>query len=179
MKLHISVGGPSDGIEVLTSVNGLIQDAVAQWDAVSTLWVLIAAFLVFFMQAGFGMVEAGMIRTKNAGNVLMKNVLDFCFASLGFFIFGIQENASHMMLLQSRFSLDGQVYYSPQANFQCHRGSRCCKLHTIKYGNVTHFNTKCGSVMVNCSANTQTFNVHIHWVQASFDTRRIPLSSVF
>lgn len=56
--------------------------------ALDTLWVLIAAFLVFFMQAGFGMVETGLIRAKNAGNILMKNMLDFCMASLGFFIFG-------------------------------------------------------------------------------------------
>jgi len=53
-----------------------------------TLWVLIAAFLVFFMQAGFGMVEAGFIRSKNVCNILTKNFLDFCMASLGFFIFG-------------------------------------------------------------------------------------------
>ncbi len=53
-----------------------------------TFWVLFAAFLVFFMQAGFGMVEAGFIRAKNACNILMKNFLDFCMASLGFFIFG-------------------------------------------------------------------------------------------
>ncbi|MFW6134217.1 MAG: ammonium transporter [Elusimicrobiota bacterium] len=55
---------------------------------VDTLWVLIAAFLVFFMQAGFGMVEAGFIRTKNTCNILTKNFLDYCMASLGFFIFG-------------------------------------------------------------------------------------------
>jgi len=56
--------------------------------SLDTLWVLLAAFLVFFMQAGFGMVEAGLIRAKNAGNILMKNMLDFCMASLGFFILG-------------------------------------------------------------------------------------------
>ena len=55
---------------------------------VDTLWVLIAAFLVFFMQAGFGMVEAGFIRAKNTCNILTKNFLDFCMASLGFFVFG-------------------------------------------------------------------------------------------
>ncbi|MHC4555649.1 MAG: ammonium transporter, partial [Planctomycetota bacterium] len=48
-----------------------------------TVWVLIAAFLVFFMQAGFGMVEAGFIRAKNTCNILTKNFLDFCMASLG------------------------------------------------------------------------------------------------
>ncbi|MCB9641140.1 MAG: ammonium transporter [Myxococcales bacterium] len=56
--------------------------------AIDTLWVLLAAFLVFFMQAGFGMVEAGLIRAKNAANILMKNIIDFCMASLGFFMFG-------------------------------------------------------------------------------------------
>ena len=55
---------------------------------VDTLWVLLAAFLVFFMQAGFGMLEAGFIRAKNATNILTKNFLDFCMASLGFFLFG-------------------------------------------------------------------------------------------
>ena len=53
-----------------------------------TLWVLLAAFLVFLMQAGFGMVEAGFIRAKNTCNILMKNFLDFCMSSLGFFAFG-------------------------------------------------------------------------------------------
>ena len=66
----------------------LLQEAAQEFNAVDTLWVLMAAFLVFFMQAGFGMVEAGMIRTKNAANVLMKNVLDFCFAALAYFVFG-------------------------------------------------------------------------------------------
>jgi Amt family ammonium transporter len=56
--------------------------------AINTIWVLMTAFLVFFMQAGFGMVEAGFIRAKNTSNILTKNFLDFCMASLGFFMFG-------------------------------------------------------------------------------------------
>lgn len=56
--------------------------------AIDTVWVLIAAFLVFFMQAGFGMVEAGFIRAKNSCNILTKNFLDFCIASLTFFLVG-------------------------------------------------------------------------------------------
>jgi Amt family ammonium transporter len=51
-------------------------------------WILLGAFLVFFMQAGFGMVEAGFIRAKNTCNILTKNFLDFCMASLGFFLIG-------------------------------------------------------------------------------------------
>ncbi len=53
-----------------------------------TVWVLFAATLVFFMQAGFGMLEAGFIRAKNTCNILTKNFLDFCMASLGFFLVG-------------------------------------------------------------------------------------------
>ncbi len=65
------------------------QDAIgSSINALDTFWVLIAAFLVFFMQAGFGMVEAGLVRAKNAANLLMKNMMDFSIASLGFFIFG-------------------------------------------------------------------------------------------
>jgi Amt family ammonium transporter len=55
---------------------------------IDTIWVLIAAFLVFFMQAGFGMVEAGFIRAKNTCNILMKNWLDYCVASVMFFFVG-------------------------------------------------------------------------------------------
>ena len=53
-----------------------------------TLWVLVAAFLVFFMQAGFAMVEAGFTRAKNAVNILMKNLLDFSIGSLSYWAIG-------------------------------------------------------------------------------------------
>ena len=56
--------------------------------SLDTVWVLLGAFLVFFMQAGFGMLEAGFIRAKNTCNILTKNFLDFCMASLGFFLIG-------------------------------------------------------------------------------------------
>jgi Amt family ammonium transporter len=62
--------------------------APAAYDGLGTLWVLLTAFLVFFMQAGFGIVEAGLIRAKTSANSLMKNRLDFCFASLGVWICG-------------------------------------------------------------------------------------------
>jgi Amt family ammonium transporter len=65
-----------------------ISDGSSLEQGLNTVWVLIAAFLVFFMQAGFGMVEAGFIRAKNTCNILTKNFLDFCMASLGFFLIG-------------------------------------------------------------------------------------------
>jgi len=54
----------------------------------NTLWMLLAAFLVFFMQAGFAFVESGMTRAKNTTNILFKNLIDFIFATLAFWAFG-------------------------------------------------------------------------------------------
>ena len=58
------------------------------YSAVNTIWVLLGAALVFFMQAGFSMCEAGFTRTKNAGNILMKNLMDFCIGTPCFWLFG-------------------------------------------------------------------------------------------
>ena len=52
------------------------------------LWTLVAACLVFFMQAGFAMVEAGFTRAKNAVNIMMKNLMDFSMGSIAFFTVG-------------------------------------------------------------------------------------------
>ena len=54
----------------------------------NTAWVLITAFLVFWMQAGFAFVEAGLTRSKNTTNILFKNLIDFVFATLAFWAFG-------------------------------------------------------------------------------------------
>ncbi|NCC32853.1 MAG: ammonium transporter [Chloroflexia bacterium] len=56
--------------------------------ALDTMWLLLAAFLVFFMQAGFALLEAGATRSKNAVNILMKNLMDFCIAALTFWMIG-------------------------------------------------------------------------------------------
>ena len=53
-----------------------------------TIWVLIGAFLVFSMQPGFAMVETGFTRAKNAGNIVMKNVMDMCLGSIVFWVLG-------------------------------------------------------------------------------------------
>jgi Amt family ammonium transporter len=53
-----------------------------------TVWVLLAAYLVFFMQPGFAMLEAGLTRAKNAANILAKNFMDFALASILYFLVG-------------------------------------------------------------------------------------------
>ena len=51
-------------------------------------WTLVAAILVFTMQAGFAMVESGFARAKNAANIMMKNLMDFAAGSLAFYVLG-------------------------------------------------------------------------------------------
>ncbi len=74
-------------------------EAAPGWDAVLGLfeslrgelfavWFLIGAALVFWMQAGFAMVETGFTRAKNAGNILMKNLMDFCIGTVVFILIG-------------------------------------------------------------------------------------------
>ena len=64
--------------EILSAVNG----------EVFSVWFLIGAALVFWMQAGFAMVETGFTRAKNAGNILMKNLMDFCIGTVVFILIG-------------------------------------------------------------------------------------------
>ena len=63
----------------------MIEEVLSQ---VFGIWYLIGAALVFFMQAGFAMVEAGFTRAKNAGNIIMKNTMDFCLGTVAFLILG-------------------------------------------------------------------------------------------
>lgn len=58
------------------------------YSAVNTIWVLIGTAMVFFMQAGFAMVETGFTRAKNAGNIIMKNLMDFCIGTTAFWLIG-------------------------------------------------------------------------------------------
>ena len=58
------------------------------YSSVNTIWVLLGAALVFFMQAGFAMCEAGFTRAKNTGNILMKNLMDFCIGTPIFWLLG-------------------------------------------------------------------------------------------
>ncbi len=63
-------------------------DAATMSQAITVIWILLASFLVFFMQAGFAMVESGFSRAKNAANLLLKNLMDFVVGSLLFFAIG-------------------------------------------------------------------------------------------
>lgn len=68
----------------------MTEDAIVSLVSENTfaVWFLIGAALVFWMQAGFAMVEAGFTRAKNSGNILMKNLMDFCIGTVMFILIG-------------------------------------------------------------------------------------------
>lgn len=74
-----------------------------------TVWVLVTAFLVFWMQAGFALVETGLTRAKNCVNICMKNLLDFCFATVAFWAvgFGLMFGTGNRWFGTSGFFLSG------------------------------------------------------------------------
>ena len=77
----------------------------------NTIWVLISSFLVFFMQAGFAMLEAGFSQAKNAGNIIMKNIMDFSVGSLVYWVCGFA------IMFGSRNQFIGQGLFLAKENF--------------------------------------------------------------
>ena len=87
--LLLMLAGPlraaEEGGDEASAVAALSEEVQMNLNVV---WTCVAAFLVFFMQAGFAMVEAGFTRAKNAVNIIMKNLMDFSIGSLVFFLVG-------------------------------------------------------------------------------------------
>ncbi|SNS74614.1 ammonium transporter [Anaerovirgula multivorans] len=81
--------------------------------AIDTIWVLVASALVFFMQAGFAMVETGFTRSKNAGNIIMKNLMDFCIGSLVYWVIGFS-----IMFGISNSGIIGDISFLSAATFE-------------------------------------------------------------
>ncbi|MGN0309167.1 MAG: ammonium transporter, partial [Bacteroides sp.] len=113
-------------------------DAIAeQANGINTVWMLLAAMLVFFMQPGFALVEAGFTRTKNTANILMKNFVDFMFGSLLFWIigFGLMFGAGGFVGMPTFF--DSSFYDSgalPNEGFLIFQTVFCATAATIVSG---------------------------------------------
>lgn len=86
--LFAGVAGAAEAPDLATAVTKAAETAAGAQSAVNFVWICVAAFLVFFMQAGFALVEAGLTRAKNVCNIIMKNLLDFCTGSIAFFVLG-------------------------------------------------------------------------------------------
>ncbi len=86
---------------------------------IDTIWLLLAAFLVFFMQAGFAMVESGFSRSKNAANLLMKNLMDFAMGTLLFFAigYGLMYGTSKMGIIGTDNFFLSKISFNPASGY--------------------------------------------------------------
>ena len=75
-------------LSTLLTTAPIVQDTAATEGDMGMLWMLLSGILVFFMQAGFTLVESGMTQSKNAVNIAMKNILDICIGSLTYWLVG-------------------------------------------------------------------------------------------
>lgn len=97
------------GLFIFSTKVALAQEADEVVSAVDTVWVLFAAFLVFFMQAGFGLLEAGFVRSKNVVNIMAENLMDTTMTTVGFIIlgFGIMFGSGNAFFGTEWFFLQG------------------------------------------------------------------------
>lgn len=97
--------------EVEETAEVIAEEEVAepQIDNLDTVWMLVAAFMVFLMQAGFALVEAGFVRAKHVINILMKNFFDLALGSVAYWAvgFGIMFGAGNAFFGQEWFFLNG------------------------------------------------------------------------
>lgn len=87
-----------------------LKDAIAAVQKnTDVIWTILCAALVFFMQAGFAMVESGFTRAKNAGNIMMKNLMDFCIGGVAYWAIGF----GLMFGLSNGFTGKSLFFFSP------------------------------------------------------------------
>ncbi|WP_455633042.1 ammonium transporter, partial [Parabacteroides sp.] len=104
--------------------------------SLDTVWMLLAAMLVFFMQPGFALVEAGFTRTKNTANILMKNLLDFMLGSVLFWAvgFGIMFGAGGFLGMPHFFNISFYDSQLPVEGFLIFQTVFCATAATIVSG---------------------------------------------
>lgn len=116
----LASAGEGDGKSVDPAVSKAIAESKNSLQMnINIVWTLIAAILVFLMQAGFAMVEAGFTRSKNSVNILMKNLMDFSVGSLAFFIlgFGLMFGVTNGFFGTTNFMLAGTESGSDHWNY--------------------------------------------------------------
>lgn len=133
----------------------------------SGLWFLIGAALVFFMQCGFAMVETGFTRAKNAGNIIMKNLMDFCIGTIMFMVLG----AGLLLGEDALFGLIGLPNYDYISNFATYDWSSfvfnlvfCATAATIVSGAMaerTKFSAYC---IYSALITLVVYPIEAHWV---------------
>jgi len=145
---------------------------VASYSATDTIWVLVTAALVFFMQPGFAMVEAGFTRAKNAGNIAMKNMLDMCFSTAAFIIIGfsfafgtdIGGFIGTPSLFISNFNYDGTISVGAFIIFELVFAGTATTIVSGGMAERTKFSSYCIYSIIMCAL---VYPVVVHWVWSS------------
>ncbi|WP_124067022.1 ammonium transporter [Clostridium sp. E02] len=141
---------------------------------INIMWTMLGAFLVYFMQAGFAMVESGFTRAKNAGNICMKNMMDFVLGSLGFFLLGFPLmfgpsiagffGGSGFLIPYSLADGDGMFNGLPIAVFMIFHTVFCATAATIVSGAMAE-RTKFSSYLVySACISVLIYPVTGHWI---------------
>ena len=136
------------------------------FSSVNTCWTLVAAFLVYFMQAGFALCEAGFTRAKNAGNIIMKNLMDFSLGTPIFWIlgFGIMFGVASPFFGGFDFFADGVVGEGYNWTTLIFQTVFCATAATIVSGSMaerTKFSAYCIYSMV---ISAVIYPVSGHWI---------------
>jgi ammonium transporter len=137
------------------------------FSSIDTMWVLVAAALVFFMQAGFAMVETGFTRAKNAGNIIMKNLMDFAIGTPAFWLigFGIMFAGSGPLIGGLDFMVKGDYSSTiPTEAFLIFQTVFCATAATIVSGAMaerTKFATYCIYSLV---ISAFIYPISGHWI---------------
>ena len=109
----------------LTSLTASGMDSVdAAGLLINIMWTMIGAFLVYFMQAGFAMCEAGFTRAKNTGNILMKNMMDFVLGKPVLFPVRICRHARNRLERDHRYKRISDAFRSGGCRTDYSTGSR-------------------------------------------------------
>ncbi len=153
---------------LLSSFATQIAD-VTQISAADTTWVLVTAALVFFMQPGFAMVEAGFTRAKNAGNIAMKNMLDMCFSTAAFVIIGFSLAFGNDIggfigtpsLFISNFSYDGTISLGALIIFELVFAGTATTIVSGGMAERTKFSSYCIYSIIMCAL---VYPLVAHWV---------------
>lgn len=135
--------------------------------SIDTMWVLIGAALVFFMQAGFAMVETGFTRAKNAGNIIMKNLMDFCLGTIVFWVigFGLMHKANNGFIGGLDFFIRGDYSANmPSAAFVIFHTVFCATAATIVSGAMAERTKFISYVFYSMIISAIVYPISGHWI---------------
>jgi Amt family ammonium transporter len=161
MLVQPAVAGDPAGAETLEA------DANAP---VNFAWVLVCGFLVMLMQLGFAMLEAGLTRAKNAANIMMKNIMDFCAGSLAYWavgfalMMGTAEGITAMLVGTSGFFLWGNAYDVSTIEMWFWQMVFCATAATIVSGVMAERTKFSTYVVASVIISALIYPIYGHWI---------------